>query len=780
MKNTVRIANLLEDKKPVHMVGISGIGMAGLALLLKQAGVSVGGCDVSPGSAAEWLRDNGINVESGHSADHIDRSVKWIICSAAVPRSLPELVAARDAGLPIVNRGEVLPCLLAGRKSIAVAGTHGKTTTSTFIAQLLHFAGRPLSWCIGGKSDILNGPSGRFGLAANDTIVVEADESDGTLALYHPDISVVTNVEFDHMEHFANSNAFEECFRLFIQNTKGIVIVCKNDQRLTDILASIRDKNIVSYGIDADADITGSDILVANDGSTEFTVLRRGQQLGRLRLNMRGEHNVMNALAAIAVAFECGVSFREVEKGVSSLCLPHRRFEKIPMANNVMVISDYGHHPTEIRALIKTAASFDHKKLRVIFQPHRYTRTLALRADFPPVFAETDELILVPVFSASESPVHGGTTWDLYQQFRTFGAGMEYAAPRVRSASSVKEAWTKVCREMGNGDIVLIVGAGDVEQAAQWAKEGQVFANQFSGDLENRLHDGSLVRYAESMASKTTLGVGGIADVWVDAQSESDIRAVLAWSAENKMTTAIVGAGSNLLIDDMGFHGVAIRLSGEAFSDVKENDGIVTVGSGVSISALLKWCEHHGWSGLEFMEGIPGTVGGALVMNAGAQGCAITEVVSWIRCLNSSGSECMLDRDDVGGQYRESVGLAGMIVLEAGFCLEKEDCTEIHNRREEFNARRQWMKGLRSAGSVFKNPGGAEGRGENNAGWLIENTGLKGLRVGGASVSTKHANIIVTERTANASDVRALVEIIRAEVMLKFDVKLDMEIRILG
>ncbi len=759
----------------VHLVGICGMGMAGLGVLLKAGGFKVTGCDSTLNARmVAMLEDNGIKVESGHDVSHMDAGVDWVVRSAAVSSDAPEMVRAENLGLPVFPRGVVLARLIMEKCSVAVGGTHGKTTTTSFIVQLLQKSGRAPSWCTGVES----GFGGGAGAGSGDVIVVEADESDGTIAGYESDIAVITNVELDHMEHFKSEAALEDCFRRFAGNAKRKVVFGADDPRA--VLLSGGLKNTVSFGFSDKADVRAVDLNITGS-SLSFMLIKGGESMGRLDLPVTGAHNALNALAASAVAFELGLNFEEIQSAFRIIGLPRRRFDRIAEANGITVISDYAHHPSEIKALVRAAGGIGAKRLVAVFQPHRYSRTLALKRDFPAVFDGVDEVILAPVYAASEQLIAGGTMWDLYEEFRKH---RQQSGRSVFCATSLREAWGYLRGELRSGDVLLIVGAGDVEKIGEWAKEemsglgavvGAGKGKKEFADLTARLSKKSVVRFDEPLAGKTTLKVGGKADVWVSAASVDDLIMLLKWAREHGVFAGIMGAGSNVLVSDLGVRGIIVQLSGDGFSGIREENGIVIAGSGVSMAKLLFWLTDEGLGGLEFMEGIPGSVGGCLRMNAGAMGHGICERTEWIRYLNEDGSQGMVKKPDFGHGYRRCDCLAGRIVIEAGFKLVRCDKEEIKASRLDMSKRREWMKGMRSAGSVFLNPAVGDG-----AGKLIDKAGLKGCEIGRAMVSREHGNVIITKEGAMAADVMALMELVRRRVEERFGVSLKSEIVFLG
>ena len=393
--------------------------MAGLALLLKERGHSVHGCDEQENRQTVWLREKGIPVYTGRDPAHL-AGMEWVIRTTAVPDDHPEVVNAK---VPVSRRGEVLPALLRDRITIAVSGTHGKTTTTSMIAQILG-----CGYCIGGEVPGFDGVAKDGGV-----MVVEADESDGTLVNYHPDIAVITNIEYDHMEHHASVEAFEACFLRFAENTKKKIIYCAEDPAALRLFKD--HPKAVPYGL----------------RFSDFT----------FQVSLPGRHNRLNALAALEVC-RLWKSDAEIFSALAEIKPVRRRFERV-LEGAYTVISDYAHHPTEIRTLVQTVReTLKPERLLGVFQPHRYTRTKALMDDFPPALAGLDGLWLLPVYAASEEPLPGGTTGDLFKKIP--------ASKHVKNMLTLEEAWQDIQKELRAGDVLLIIGAGDIEQLAERAR----------------------------------------------------------------------------------------------------------------------------------------------------------------------------------------------------------------------------------------------------------------------------------------------------------------------
>ncbi len=327
------------------------------------------------------------------------------------------------------------------------------------------------------------------------------------------------------------------------------------------------------------------------------------------------------------------------------------------------------------------------------------------------------------------------------------------------------------------GDGLLIIGAGDVHQIALRAKREMV---EGISNIECRISNIE-VKYNEDLAKKTTFGVGGKADIWVEVETEAGLVDLIKWANSQTLPFHVFGGGSNVLISDLGVRGVVARLTGEVFKRINHQPStinhatVITVASGVTVAKLLRWMEEHELTGLEFLEGVPGVIGGLVRMNAGAAGAEISERVSWIRCLNSVGEECIVEGKELEWEYRCCRTIRDMILLEVGFHLDEGSSEVIGQLRKERSDQRAWMRGLRSAGSVFRNPAGVSAD-KRTAGELIDEAGLKGRMIGGARVYEGHGNFIVTEKGASASDVKALIEIVKAEVLDQYGIELEEEI----
>ncbi|HMP90339.1 MAG TPA: UDP-N-acetylmuramate--L-alanine ligase [Kiritimatiellia bacterium] len=450
------IADIWKKRQGViHMLGIGGVGMAGLAILLKRSGWTVHGCDSTEGSLTSWLRSEGVGVLIGHDSVHLNDRPDFIIRSPAVRNGEPELERAKKLGIPVVDRGQILPLLLNNRVSIAVAGTHGKTTTTSMIAWMLDQAGYPVSFCIGGICPGLNV------VAREDSescIVVEADESDGTLRHYHPTIAVITSMDLDHVDFFADNSQVHQTYRAFVENAENVVFSA-DDPMATSV--AVDHAQSVGYGLQyGDARITGIQ-LGASESSFIYQLSDREPLVVNLALS--GKHNVINAAGAITAVSRLGVDIRVAVAALSQFQLPKRRFEIVADGKGITVISDYAHHPVEIESLLQQASLRQSRRIIGVFQPHRYSRTRAFREAFAEVLIKLDVLVLVPVYSASEPYLEGGTSEDLFLTLRERGQNP------MHLAESVEDGWQKLKKIWQSGDLVLIIGAGDIDLIGKWS-----------------------------------------------------------------------------------------------------------------------------------------------------------------------------------------------------------------------------------------------------------------------------------------------------------------------
>ena len=740
----------------IHCLGVGGIGVSGLAALLRARGCEVSGCDASPSPAMrDWLAARGIAVREGHSPAHlVEFRPDFVVRTPAVPDAHPELAAARAAGIPVASRGEVLARIVNASRGVAVCGTHGKTTTACFAVALLRaLGGDGTGWCIGGFSRGMGGVARPPDPGA--PLVVEADESDGTLALYRPCVTVVTSVDADHLEHFGSFDALLDCFRRVCAATSGTVAYCADDAGAARVAAAV--PGAMGYGFSAGARLRAANLETVPDGSSTFDVILDGAPLGRATLAVPGRHNVLNALGAFGACLALGHAPADALSALGALReLPGRRFERHVAAARFEIVSDYSHHPAEIRALVETALSRPHRRLAAVFQPHRFSRTKALAADFPPAFRGVGELLLLPVYAASEPPLRGGTSADLYRAFRLANADdPSLPVPRLATGLEAAAAYLSGPAGLGPEDVLLVVGAGSVVSLVDALERPPDVAPSAGAPAPGRF--------------SLSYGIEATADALVDVADEDALARALADAGRGGVR--VLGQGTNLLVTDLGVRGRVIRLGGlNAFA--RTGDETVAVGCGLPGAALLARLRDAGLSGLECMAGIPGTVGGWLAMNAGTRFGAVGDCVEEVVAYAPGGARTVARAAECGFGYRRCAFLAGKVAARVHLRLRRDDPAAIAARMADFRAKRFDFSGLRTAGSVFKNPEGT------SAGRLLDEAGCKGLRVGGAFVSDRHANIVAAGDGATASDILALIGIMHDAVLERSGVDLEREIRV--
>ncbi|WP_346914727.1 UDP-N-acetylmuramate--L-alanine ligase [uncultured Roseibium sp.] len=452
-----------QDIGPVHFVGIGGIGMSGIAEVLKTLGYEVQGSDMADNANVKRLREHGIKVSVGHAAENLGEA-EVLVVSSAIKKDNPELVAAREKLIPVVRRAEMLAELMRFKQAIAVGGTHGKTTTTSMISALLD-AGNLDPTVINGGIINAYGTNARMG--QGDWMVVEADESDGTFVKLPADIAVVTNIDPEHLDHYGDFAGVRAAFRQFVENVPfyGFAVMCLDHPEVQTLIGQIEDRRIVTYGSNPQADVRFSDVDMGGGKSTFSVAIRDRRsdsvtELDGLVLPMPGLHNVSNATAAIAVAAQLGVKPEDLRKGLAAFGGVKRRFTHTGSVNGIEIFDDYGHHPVEIRAVLHAARESTKGKVVAIVQPHRYTRLKSLFDEFSSCFNDADSVIVAPVYPAGEQPIEGASHLDLVSGLKTRGH---------RSARAIDnpDELAKLVAEIAEpGDYVVFLGAGNI---TQWA-----------------------------------------------------------------------------------------------------------------------------------------------------------------------------------------------------------------------------------------------------------------------------------------------------------------------
>src|ERR1700733_4154405 len=448
---------------PIHFVGIGGIGMSGIAEMLINLGYRVQGSDASDNANVKRLRDKGASVFIGHDAANLGAAAV-VVVSTAIKRDNPELTAARARRLPVVRRAEMLAELMRLKRCVAIAGTDGKTTTTSLVAALVDAGGFDPTVINGG---IINAYGTNARLGAGDWMVVEADESDGTFLKLPADIAVVTNVDPEHLDHFKSFEAVQEAFRAFVDNVPfyGFSVMCTDHPVVQSLVGRIEDRRVVTYGENPQADVRLMDVSHAG-GTSLFTIAlrdRTGQfvrEIKNVALPMPGRHNALNATAAGAVAHELGVDDNRIRQALAHFGGVRRRFTRTGAWNGVTIIDDYGHHPVEIAAVLKAARESTKGQVIAVVQPHRYTRLAALFEQFCTCFNDADVVIVAHVYPAGETPIKGADRDALVEGLRTHGHRQVVALDSPEQLASLIEGLAQP------GDYVVCLGAGSI---TQWA-----------------------------------------------------------------------------------------------------------------------------------------------------------------------------------------------------------------------------------------------------------------------------------------------------------------------
>jgi UDP-N-acetylmuramate--alanine ligase len=445
---------MYKKNKHIHFVGIGGIGMSGIAELLLNLGYKVSGSDLYASAITANLASLGGKIYTGHKGDWIE-GAEVVVTSSAIAPDNPEVLAAREHNIPVIQRAEMLAELMRMKKfGIAVAGSHGKTSTTSMVSWMLSRAGLDPTIVVGGKVDSLGG-NARLGMG--EFLVAEADESDGSFLKLSPVLEVVTNIDLEHLDYYRDLEQIKSTFLEFIDKVPfyGAAILCLDDENITDILPQIR-KRIITYGLTSQADVYGEQIGF-EQGRVHFTVKSEGKTLGEVRITRPGRHNVYNSLAVICVGRELEIPFPVIKESLETFAGVQRRLQEKGEIRGIMVVDDYGHHPTEIKATLEALKqAWPDRRLVVLFQPHRYTRTRGLFKEFLTAFHQADFLVLTEIYAASEQPIEGVSGEGLLKEIKLHGQR------HTHFVGEVKEMAEDVLPLLEQGDLVLTLGAGNI------------------------------------------------------------------------------------------------------------------------------------------------------------------------------------------------------------------------------------------------------------------------------------------------------------------------------
>jgi UDP-N-acetylmuramate--L-alanine ligase/UDP-N-acetylenolpyruvoylglucosamine reductase len=749
---------LLSSPRRIHLIGVAGSGMSGIAGLALALGHEVSGSDRVSSLETRRLEAAGLKFYLPQTAETV-HGAELVIHSSAIRAGNPAYDEAIRLDLWMVRRAEALAAILAIRDGIVIAGMHGKTTTSAMAAHVLRVGGLHPSHYVGAEIPILGtnahwDPNGQY-------FVAEGDESDGTLRFYQPKHAIILNVELEHLDYYPDLAAIDSVFGDFIAQTRGKILYCADDLHAARLCQGLA--NSIGYGEGRSAVYRFDRVISTNFGS-RFEVWHRDTRLGEVDLGVPGRHNVSNAVAVAALARELGIAFLKIAEALASFRGARRRFEVKLQNEDFLVVDDYGHHPTEIRETLRTAQAIGRERIVVMFQPHRYSRTQALRKEFGAAFDSADLVFVTDVYAASEEPIPGISGETIVSAIHEQGRPpVHYIARRER----LHQALARAARP---GDLLLSLGAGNIHEEASKLVEDLEIARR----LREVMGAGGVALY-EPMANHTTLRVGGPAQFWIEPQTHGGLANVLGFCSANRLPVMIVGRGSNLLVRDGGIPGVAIHLAKGDFSIVKINGLEVEAGAGVRLKQLVGAARQAVIGGFEWMEGIPGSVGGSLRMNAGAMGAETFQQVVDVRVVNMQGEFEILTPAMMQVQYRNVPTLRDRFVVSAVFRGAQAGIEEIEKRLDIAGQKRRSTQPIAaSAGCIFKNPVGCP------AGKLVEELGLKNKTIGAARVSEIHGNFIVNEGEATARDVIHLISEIQARAKADRGIDLQTEVQIVG
>lgn len=749
------------DKYNIYMIGIAGMGMCPLAIYLAQSGQSVIGIDdnVRP-ELVTLLKKNGVKIDE---AKKIPKECDFVIYSSAISQSNAIFQEAQEHKIPLIRRGTYLAKITENKKLIAIVGSHGKTTTAAMLIHALRVAKFEFSFILGGLfSDPKIFPAS---FSHNDWVVAEVDESDGTIDDFKPEITLVVNFDWDHPSQYTSVEKLEETFSYLFKRTRQAIILPDNCPHLSKLSQKGLPCKVLTYGKNGDFQATA---VIDSRGMTSLTtqgILGEKQIL----IPNGGLFNAHNALAALSVVFYL-MKVLPCDPFKNFLGV-RRRQETLYKFDNFNVMMDYAHHPTEIEALLNYVYSKSSCPNILIFQPHRYTRTQAYFNDFARALSYADKIILLPVYAANEAFLDDGVSQKIADAFP------EPKDKLILVDNSFEALWKELPKHNDKAACnILFVGAGDIEMLALQYKK-QLERSDWWRSCVKMLDPATKSSENEPLAPKTTLRVGGLARFYVEPASLTDLVNIIKESHVIKCPIFILGRGSNLVVPDEGFDGVIIRLNHAYWKEIRDlGSGRIWVGAGVRLKEICGYTCKFGLAGFEFLEGIPGSLGGSLRMNAGAMGSWLFDVIESIKYVTPEGCIKELSTRALTLGYRFCKDLENAFAVGAILKSSQNQKQQmIRIKLDEFaNKRKTTQPREPSAGCTFKNP-------ENHfAGVLIENAGLKGYSVGGAEVSTVHANFIINNGNATSKDVVKLVRIIRDKVYNKNGIYLEPEVMLLG
>lgn len=752
------LLHLLQQRSTkCHLVGVAGSGMNGLARILIQKDHRVSGSDLKRTDSIGKRVSEGLTFFQGHDAANLPADCELLIYSSAVREENPERLEATRRGIPQVRRADALAAMCAGKRLILVAGAHGKSTSSAMIAHALRAFGKAPSFYIGAEVPILEASAH---LDSGEFFVIESDESDGTIDLFSPEVALVLNVDAEHLDHFKCLEGVLNCFRDLGDRTSGHLVYCADDANSSALFANRRNVSSFGFAEEAQYRVTASDL---RPGRSLFQVQLPKGESELFELCIPGRHNVSNAAGVIAVLDHLGLSPRESAAALKTFRGARRRFDVVYSGEDLTVVNDYAHHPTEIRATLSAARTVAKHRVVVAFQPHRYSRTQQLFHEFTTAFAGADALYMTEIYAASEDPIPGLSSKSICEAIS--------ARQDAYFCPTLQELRATVATALQPNDLLMVMGAGNVEEVAFSLGE----ALRTADALRAQVGGTTKIKVFEPMSKHTSIRIGGPADVWIEPGNEEDLSAVIRFCNEHGLARTMIGRGTNLLVKDAGIRGVCVHLGSEAFRGIRVENGKIIAGAGARLKQIVAEAKKAGIGGLEFMEGIPASLGGAMRMNAGAMGSWMFEAIESVRFMTPDGEVREIPASEVDVQYRNVALFREGVALGAVLKGIKKAPEEIAECLKKYSEKR-WSSqpAAASAGCIFKNPK------EIPAGKLIDELGLKNTRVGGACVSPVHGNFLVNEGNAKAREILQLMKTIQETALAKRGIRLEPEVIVLG
>ena len=784
-----------------HFLGAGGIGMSALALELHRRGIAVSGSDAHSSTVLDALAAAGIPVQVGHHRKLLENAQAVVFSSALKPNH-PVWQEVAKLGLAKFHRSEMLAALTQGKRLLAVTGTHGKTTSTAILACALEACGTDPLVFLGGELAGWAG-SGNLRPGQGTFCICEADESDGSLVKLSPQGILLTNIDADHLDVHGSLESLQNVLQTFVQrlSADGILAYCSNDTRSVALAGKLPPFiQQVSFGQGNNADVSLKWKPLATGGM--HLTLAMGDEHYQLHSPLLGQHNAFNLAGAFALARSLQLPAEKLIAGLEAFGGVRRRQERLGTLDNLLLMDDYAHHPTEIQATLQSIKGLHEGPLVVVFQPHLYSRTRQLSKEFAQALSLADEVLLTPIYAAREEPIPGVSSADIAR----------YMTPKPQLLKHWKDLLPQLLQGRWTKGLMITLGAGDITELGRMAlKQAAAADNPAACETSNSKSSSylpttsdessgtqpiwgkslqetlqhSTLRWNESLAAKTSLKVGGPAKCLAEINSKEDLHALMQWLKKHRQAWWVMGKGSNLLVKDEGLDGVAVRL-GKALQAISITGNCVHAGAGLSNAAFVEKCRAAHLGGVEFLSVIPGSIGGAVFMNAGAHGSETASFLSRVWLCHTGGQIEVwqankspagipaVSASPTGFGYRSSPFKRGAIIYAVEFNLQPTAPAEARRRQKDMLAWRKHHhpKGA-NCGSVFKNPPG------HTAAQLIDQAGLKGLTIGGAQVSTQHANFIINTNKASASDILQLIQKVQQQVLQHSGIQLELEVQIL-